>query len=52
VNNQLFKINLGFTLREKRKLEWMEKKLMKKLDEKVVSITNLGILWFYTPRYK
>jgi hypothetical protein len=34
VNNQLFKVNLGFTFSAKGKPKWMEKNLMKNLDEK------------------
>jgi len=36
VNNQMFRVNLGFTFSAKGKPKWMEKNLMKKLDEKVL----------------
>jgi hypothetical protein len=29
-----------------------EKKIMKKLDEKIEWISDLGIFWFYTPLYE
>jgi hypothetical protein len=44
VNNQFFSVNLGFTFRGKGKPEWMEKILMKKLDEKSCMTNQLGFI--------
>jgi hypothetical protein len=52
VNNWLFRIKWGFRFRANGNPKWMNKKSMKKLDEKSWMNNWPGIFWFYTPFYK